>query len=239
MREHVRKVCQIAPNEKNGDAGMELLYEYVIQRQAAFEKQQTCRLEKVLKGQEELKSALKALKHGVPDGNPMLVNQQVNGNNNQTTNVILNMWGCEDVKRISAAEILEILEEGGDTNVILGRILQLIYHKVPENRNAYLPNKKESMALVYAGLTPEDAQWVPRPRSELLPPMVVKSTDRVFDSQFEILASKATQAAKKRLDIMTRDLAKKCPIGGTPSKDLLDGVSSAQKAVLIANRPEK
>jgi hypothetical protein len=43
MRRHVRNACKIAPNAKNGDAGMEILYEHTIRRQetriAALERQ--------------------------------------------------------------------------------------------------------------------------------------------------------------------------------------------------------
>ena len=35
MRRHVRTTCKIAPNEKNGDEGMNILYEHTIRRQEA------------------------------------------------------------------------------------------------------------------------------------------------------------------------------------------------------------
>jgi len=35
MRRHVRQACKIAPNAKNGDAGVELLYEHTLRRQLA------------------------------------------------------------------------------------------------------------------------------------------------------------------------------------------------------------
>ena len=35
MRRHVRSACKIAPNKRNGDAGMDLLYEHMIRRQQA------------------------------------------------------------------------------------------------------------------------------------------------------------------------------------------------------------
>jgi len=45
MRRHVRETCKIAPNKKNGEAGMELLYDYIIKKQQGQIEQQVGQIE--------------------------------------------------------------------------------------------------------------------------------------------------------------------------------------------------
>lgn len=154
---------------------------------------------------------------------------------NVTNNIILNVWGQEDTSHVCADQVREILEAGGGTQVVIGRILRLVYHKKPENRNAYLTNKKDTIALVYEENESGDQEWTSRDRGDILPPMIAKGVDLLFDNQFKVMET-ASPSTIEHMDAICKELVVECP-GPTPSPKLIKKLSPAQRSVLIANRP--
>ncbi len=49
MYRHIRNSCKIAPNPKNGDAGMERLYEHTLQKQIADQSAKIAKLNSDMK----------------------------------------------------------------------------------------------------------------------------------------------------------------------------------------------
>lgn len=227
MRRHVRERCKIAPNEKNGDMGMERLYTHVLQQQIQIQEQQR-QITELTNRMGSEKSGPQAATGGVA----------IQGDHAQVNQIILNIHGKEDPKAITTEQIKEAIEAGGGTNEILGRVMRALYHDIPENRNAWLSNKKDNLAMVYEGATEQTAKWVPKDRKEILPGMVAKSAVRFLDADYELLdvLPEGTPARNKK-DSTVRELINDSFKSDIPTDKLLKGLDPTQRAILIANRP--
>ena len=202
MRRHVRKSCKIAPNKKNGNTGMEKLYAYTIKKQQA----QINEMATMMKKQSQLVSQLLGGTQGSSEmqggGNVPLRGLQtiaqatgevvVSGNNNRfqidnSKKININIFGQENTSHITAAQVERILEqslgnpaltEAAQTAILEAAMLIYSDPSHPENLTCYLPNKKTNDALVKT-----QKGWEVRPVSLVLPSMITRGIDILFELQ--------------------------------------------------------
>ena len=188
MRRHVRQYCKIAPTEKNGDAGMEVLYEHTLRKQQA----QIAKLEEQNAEMMDMMRQLAgagAVAQAPTSTQAGEVAVQGNGNqvDNRKTTVVINIFGSEDLAHIQAPEIKAILDSSlragapetkASTAILQTALLAYSDPDHPENLTCYLPNKKTDDALVHG-----NAGWEVRPCPLVLAPMAQQSLDQLFDKQ--------------------------------------------------------
>lgn len=236
MRRHVRDYCKIAPNERNGTEGMEKLCVYVLQQQRDAEqiRNQAEQIQDQRERLERLEQMMAGGSHQQAGG----ITIQGDHNRAVVNQVVLNFHGKEDPKRVSTERVRQAVESGGTTNDIVGSIMRAIYHEIPENRNAWLSNKKDDLAMVYEGTTEEDAKWITKDRKEILPGMVAKSAIRLLDADYALLeVLEEGSPAQVKKDKAVRELIGESFTNDVPTESLLRGLGTAQRATLIANRP--
>jgi hypothetical protein len=183
MYRHIRTRCLIAPNPKNGNAGMERLYERTLQKQVADLQAQNARMETMMR-------QLLSQQGTVPSTNQQAGEVAIQGDHAQVDNsqkIVVNVFGKEGLDHVTLEKIKTILDEclqrpalptAVDEAVL--RTAMLVYSDPsrPENLTAYLPNKKTDDALVHT-----EAGWEVRPTTLVLPPMALKSIDTLFGKQ--------------------------------------------------------
>ena len=196
MRRHVRESCKIAPNAKNGDKGMERLYEHTLQRQNAEQNAKIDRLEAQNSRLESQNAEILALLQQQGSFTSTTSTQQAGevaiqaSDHAQVDNskkiININVFGQEKLDHITAERIKTILDEclqralpTAVSEAVL-KTAMLVYSDPdrPENLTAYLPNKKLNAALVHTL-----AGWEVRPTQLVLPPMALKSIDTLFGNQ--------------------------------------------------------
>ena len=186
MRRHVRTSCKIAPNPKNGDVGMQKLYEHTLQRQIDRLEAQNAEM----KSQNaEILTLLRQQRAGGTNtqqaGEIALQGDHAQVDNSKK--IVVNVFGKEGLDHVTLEKIKTILDEclqrpalptAVDEAVL--RTAMLVYSDPsrPENLTAYLPNKKTNDALVHT-----EAGWEVRPTTLVLPPMALKSIDTLFGKQ--------------------------------------------------------
>lgn len=148
------------------------------------------------------------------------------------TNIVIQSFGQEDLSHIEAGAIRQALECGGGVHDILGRILRIIYHDNPSNRNVYLPNKNRDDIRVY-----EAGGWVHATLMDVVPQMTILGVDAIFDRQTE-LEGQTPEAADQSKAIL-KELARDCPVQGGPTSELVNGLKTPVRSILICNRPTK
>lgn len=134
MRRHVRNSCKIAPNNKNGDTGMELLYEHTLQRQLdviqdenAEMRAQVAELNGLIRqlvagggaaitnaGDSRIPAAQIAGDGGVQiggDGQVAIDNKKINVVNNVDNRVTINVFGQESIEHVTSSKIRDILDD--------------------------------------------------------------------------------------------------------------------------------
>jgi hypothetical protein len=192
MRRHVRNTCKIAPNAKNGDAGMEVLYEHTIRRQAAQLEAQQAQITEMMGMMQRMEGMVLAAQGGGGGHNQQAGEVAIAGDANQVAvdnrkQVIVNVFGKEGLDHVTLERIKVILDESlarpalpEAANAAVMKTAMLVYSDPdhPENLTAYLPNKKTNDVLVHA----EDG-WEVQPAFLVLPPMAQKSVDTLFDRQ--------------------------------------------------------
>lgn len=181
---HIRTTCKIAPNERNGEKGMDLLYEHVKRQQTELEG---------LKGElAEMKAQLVV----APDAGAGGIqaagagNVQVAGNNNQVVQqdnrVNILVFGQESTAHLTHGAVKRLLDEakamesGPGAQLALLRAAEEIFssRKHPENLTCFLPNKKTKEALVHG-----TEGWEVRPEAAILPAIAQRSHTALFDAQ--------------------------------------------------------
>ena len=181
MLRHIRTACKIAPNKKNGDKGMELLYEHTLRKQQA-------EIDELKAQNAEMLGMMKQLLAGQQGSN------NVQGNNNlidsqihQTNTFNISVFGHESLEHVSPAVMKRILDESRKlpelalaAETAMLKTAMLIYSDPdhPENLTCYLPNKKGDETLVHT-----DAGWEVRPTRLVLPPIAQTSKDEIFQNQ--------------------------------------------------------
>ena len=189
MRRHVRKACQIAPNEKNGDAGMDRLYEHTIRRQAA----EISDMRRQMSEMAALVQRLVVSTGGAHAAGGVAVAGKDNTVvvDSRKVSINISVFGRESLDHVTADKIREILKESLQTPTLSsaaqGAVLKtamLVYSdpEHPENLTCYLPNKKTNDALVHMTRNGTSG-WEVQPVPLVLPPMAQKSIDALFDRQ--------------------------------------------------------
>lgn len=197
MRRHVRGACKIAPNAKNGDAGMEVLYEHTLRRQAADIDALKAQNREILGLVRRLAAAPGGAIRQAGGGDQDNIAVQGEGNRvdsrktiiNSYSVTVLNAFGRERTGHLCAENIRTVLREATraadpPTAAIL-QTAMLVYSDPdhPENLTCYLPNKKKDEALVRTSRPDGTTGWEVRPTSLVLPPMARRSVDTLFDNQ--------------------------------------------------------
>ena len=193
MRRHVRQNCKIAPNSKNGDAGMEKLYAHTLQKQDQEQSAKIERLEAKLEAQTAQTTEILALlrqKLGPAPAALQAGEVAIQGDHAQVDNskkIVINVFGQEKLDHVTAEQVRTILDEclqspalpqAADEAVLKAAMLVYSDPDRPENLTAYLPNKKTKEALVHT-----EAGWEVQPTRLVLPPMALKSLDTLFGKQ--------------------------------------------------------
>ena len=193
---HMRTACKIAPNTKNGDKGMERLYEHIIQKQNAERDakiaEQGAQITE-MKAQNSEILALLRQQQGAPSSSNTLQAGEIalQGDHAQVDNskriININVFGQEKLDHVTAERIKAILDEclqrpalpTAVSEAVL-KTAMLVYSDPdrPENLTAYLPNKKTKDALVHT-----KTGWEVQPTQLVLPPMALKSIDTIFGRQ--------------------------------------------------------
>jgi len=114
------------------------------------------------------------------------VNNGVVIQNQTKQDITFNIFGAENLEHVTRASIADIMAplkqfSAGDaaTQALLQTAMLIFSDKEhPENITCYMPNKKRKEAMVYSALG-----WEIKPSSLVLPPMMQKSVDVLFDKQ--------------------------------------------------------
>ena len=114
---------------------------------------------------------------------------------NNTFNITINTFGNEDLVKLTQKEILKIINK---CYMALPSMVKKIHIDIPENRNVYIPNKKEPYALVY-----DNQDWRLINIDEIVDKMITNNTDRLIDF-IEIYKD---QIPKKRYNRLTKMLS--------------------------------
>lgn len=206
MRRHVRSACQIAPNEKNGDAGMEQLYEHTIRKQQQQIEEMgrqmaemTGMMEKLLDGATPGTAANAAAGGSAAAGDASAAAGEtaVSGDGavvmqDRRVSVTINLFGQESVDHVTKDKIHDVLvesmrvpnlPEAASQAVMKAALLIYSDPEHPENLTCYLPNKREKSALVHASREDGTAGWEVRPLQIVAPPMAQRSIGELFDKQ--------------------------------------------------------
>lgn len=189
MRRHIRNACKIAPNAKNGGAGMEVLYEHTIRRQQAQIEAQQVQIATMMEMMRDM------ARTGTQTANGVAVQGDHAAIDNSKKEIHIHIHGQEALDHITPARIRAILDEtlGGpaartdveraaQTAVLKTAMLVYSDPDHPENLTAYLPNKKTNDVLVRTSREGSSG-WEVQPASLVLPPMAQKSVDTLFDHQ--------------------------------------------------------
>ncbi len=180
---HIRNSCKIAPTPKNGDGGMERLYEHTLQRQVNRLESQMTEMMQLLRDQQQGSSA--ASSSTLQAGELALQGDHAQVDNSKK--IVINVFGQEKLDHVTAERIKAILDEclqrpalPTAVNEAVLKTAMLVYSDPdrPENLTAYLPNKKTKDALVHT----KDG-WEVQPTQLVLPPMALKSIDAIFGKQ--------------------------------------------------------
>ena len=185
MRRHVRNTCRIAPNRRNGEGGLELLYEHTIRRQQTQIDQLSSLVEKLVTsggstGNTGAQAGEVAIQNG--EGQVAVDNRHIH----------INIFGQESLDHVTMERIKAVLDESirapallVAANTAILKTAMLVYSDPdrPENLTCYLPNKKTNDALVHLSRPDGTTGWEVRPTTLVLPPMAQKSVDMLFDRQ--------------------------------------------------------
>ena len=193
MRRHVRTACKIAPNAKNGDSGMEKLYEHTLKKQAAEISELKAMMTQLLAqgrgdnaitGGEVGVQATGDQAHIAVDNSKKVVNINVFGKEGLDHVTMERIKGIlDDSLRLTApGTAAPQIEQAADTAVLKAALLVYSDPDIPENLTCYRPNKKLNDALVHVSRNGA-AVWEVQPTKLVLPGMAQKSIDALFDNQ--------------------------------------------------------
>jgi len=113
MYRHIRGRCKIAPNPKNGDKGMERLYEHMIQKQNAERDAKIDRLEAqnseilaLLRQQQGASSSSSTLQAG-----ELAIQAGDHAQVDNSKKIVVNVFGKEGLDHVTLEKIRTILDE--------------------------------------------------------------------------------------------------------------------------------
>jgi len=207
MRRHIRNTCKIAPNKKNGDTGMEILYEYTLRRQQAqidtlqIQNEQMLGMMQQIVNRDGNSAQLANIGAVALQGNQ----NQVAVDNSKDKKVLnINIFGQESMEHVTPEKIKAILDEALRTpnvakaaQIAVLKTAQLVYSNpdYPENHTCYLPNKKSNDVMVHT-----KNGWEIQAASTVLPPMATTCIDCIFDMQPYDHTTTYTQILKELAD---------------------------------------
>jgi hypothetical protein len=210
MRRHVRKACKIAPNKKNGDAGMDRLYEHTIRRQeveiAKMRKQMaemTALMHQLVVNTggaqaagevaiQQTGGAQAAIQQtgGAQAAGEVAIQQTGDGTvavDNKKVNINISVFGRESLDHVTADRIRGILEESLRTpmlpQAVQGAVLKtamLVYSDPDHPENLTCYLPNKKMN---DALVHTEEGWEVQPIPLVLPPMAQTSIDALFDRQ--------------------------------------------------------
>ena len=131
---------------------------------------------KISKSKEsKLELKIKELEEKINKTNNKVVCNYNTTNNiiNNTFNITINTFGNEDLVKLTQKEILKIIDK---CYMALPSMVKKIHIDIPENRNVYIPNKKEPYALVY-----DNQYWKLINIDKIIDKMITNNTDRLID----------------------------------------------------------
>lgn len=239
MRRHVRTACKIPPNERNGDTGMELLYRHTIQKQQEQIEQLTALVQQVVVQKSAPPATPATMATNTANGGEVVIqgdNNEIKVDNSKHQSItIINVFGQEKLDHITQDHVHQILT-GTKAFALPDAAIQAVLQTAmlaysdpdhPENLTCYLPNKKKNDALVHGG-----TGWEIQPVQLVLPPMMQRSVDLLFDKQPlnpEQYDVETCGSVLKELETCEKD----------PSKTKqLAGPDGALRAVLVRNKDQ-
>ena len=195
MRRHVRTACRIVPNERNGDSGMELLYEHTLLRTQQRENQALRdQVATLAHNVESLTLAMQRISPALlANGETAIAGETaINGNavvlqDRRQQHININFFGNENTDHITPAKIREILTDSLQIPSLPAAAAQAVMKTAifvysdpehPGNITCYIPNKRDGNALVHG-----ERGWEVRPLQFVTVPMAQKSMDLLFDNQ--------------------------------------------------------
>jgi len=191
----MRSACKIAPNAKNGDKGMERLYEHTLQKQNAEMKAEIEEVKaqnvRMMAMMQQLLTQEGAAHSATPSttlqAGEVAIQARDNAQVDNSKKIVINVFGQERIDHVTLEKIKAILDEclqrpalptAVDEAVLKTAMLVYSDPSRPENLTAYLPNKKTKDALVHT-----ETGWEVQPTTLVLPPMALKSIDTLFGKQ--------------------------------------------------------
>jgi len=183
---HIRESCKIAGSE----AGMELLYEHTLKKQLDRQADEIVEMKtKYAQLEAQMQQlALPAIQQAVAPAVQQIAGGHIITGPSVHQNITVNIFGKEDTKHLNRTSVKEMLDDilaqaQSPAQAALTAMLKtatLIYSDParPENLTCYLPNKKKEDVMVHG-----EAGWEIQSCPLVLPPMVTKSVDALFDNQ--------------------------------------------------------
>lgn len=147
----------------------------------------------------KLEKKIKELEEKIINNNSKNIVCNYNTTNNiinNTFNITINTFGNEDLVKLTQKEILKIINK---CYMALPSMVKKIHIDIPENRNVYIPNKKEPYALVY-----DNQDWKLINIDNIIDKMISNNTDRLIDF-IEIYKDQIPKKRYNRLTIMLSD----------------------------------
>lgn len=200
MRRHVRETCRIAPNKRNGEAGMEILYEHTLKKQVA---QQVAQLEaQGVENAEKLDrlegmmqrllgdgDALAVPRAVSPPAGPGMVNQAVSLGGVVNQGVVINVFGQESTAHITREQVREMLDaalaaSGGvmetAARAAIEHAARMVFSDLgrPGNITCFLGSRRRKEALVHGA-----SGWEVRGSGAVMGAMTTAATGVLFDHQ--------------------------------------------------------
>lgn len=107
---------------------------------------------------------------------------------NTINQININSFGNEKLENLSKKEIIEILNK---CYKALPELVKKIHIDLPENRNVYIPNKKEPYAMIY-----DNDRWFLKDTSEVINELITINNHRLL----EFLEEYKEQINKQKID---------------------------------------
>jgi hypothetical protein len=164
---------------RNGDTGLDQLYEHTLQKQLAEQNEKITRMEDMMR---QL-----LMQQGGASSNVEVSIQGDHATVDNSKNITINVFGKEGVNHITPERIKTLLDESmqapaiptaADTAVLETALMVYSDPNHPENLTCYMPNKKFEGVLIHA-----TKGWEVLPADLVLPPMAQKSLDLLFRKQ--------------------------------------------------------
>jgi len=188
---HIRTACKIAPNQRNGNTGMELLYQHVLRQDARQEEQEArhaAEMAELRNEVNELRAAVAAPVNAADRGGVVIAPARDAFVNIDRRNFTINVFGAETTGHITREQVRGLFDYCVDNcktprlaaHAAVEGLVAFIYcdPQHPENFTCYQPNQKEPVALVHTA-----KGWKSRPVAEVLSPMTIKAADSLFAKQ--------------------------------------------------------